>query len=601
MDFDAAREGGEGSDSPDTTPLPPPPRPEEAPTLYLSTVPTPDGVSLSVRWTAPDLRSAKDWVGIYVPGAPDSPSIVWKYVPEGAHSGTMAFQLPQGSPYEARYFLDDGYTLAAKSNEGGIVAQPPPPPEPVDRLRAALAVINLAAGPAPISDPRQLISWGRSVLAMRESNPALAEAIAFIEVTYPPKPDGSGGLFGALAKFGNTVVNGVRWIGNTVARAADTIAGAVGSVISFIGGGFPTPADYEPENLCVTAWTDPPKFALLSAVAAIVFPPALLYMGVYVPPNVTGLTLGIAEALAKGGTDRVISKILDPLYNAVKDLAGALIDFALNGKPALVRWAIRKIAERLKDEPLLQGILLGLSEAADSIIEAIRDVTEALKSESFYVDLGDAIKRAAQKFFEGNQSIRDTLTWIGGAISGGGIAIATLVEKGVDGLQEAFAKLAEKILGIPADFDRLSERVRIEIAKAKAQITSGGKSALDLFHVFVSNLRSGVAAVADALRKLPFKIGDILGSFMDLLGELVARAEAFILGLLGLAQQPEPESPPPAPAPAPPTQPDRDEPAAPSGGGLLWMIGAAVAGGLLAGPPGAIGGAAAGALLGKGK
>lgn len=615
--FGAAREGG-GSDSPDTFPAPAP-SPEIARTVQAQGILTPDGFfSITVRWTAPEMRSPKDWVGIYRPGAPNSPSIAWKYVPTLGVGGILEFQVPPDGSYVARYFLDDGYGLAASSGPITVpIALPPPPPAPspiIDigqisaefraKRDAAIAIVNLAAGPAPLDNPSQLIPWVRNVFTLRASNPALSEAIAFIEAAYPPKADGSGGLFGALSAAGNAVVDGVRFIGGAIARGANAIAGVAGSIIDFVAGGFPTPADYEPENLCVTAWTDPPKFALLSAVAAIVFPPALLYMGVYVPPNVTGLTLGLAEALAKGGPERAISKILDPLYNAVADLAGALLDYAFNGNAALVRWAIKKVADRLPDD-VLKGILLACSEAADSIVEVIQSANK-LKDEAFYVGLGDAITRASQKFFEGNRGLRDTLSWIGDAIKGGGAAIATLVEKGAAGVQEAFAKLAEKVLGIPADFDRLTEKAKAEIAAAKAQIMEGGKSPLDLFHAFVSNLRSGVAAVADALRKLPLKIGQLLGGLIDLLGQLIAKAEAFIAGLMGLAQRWmegafNPPPPPVVVTPTPIPGPIPTEPTPASSGSLLLILGGGLVGGLLGGPVGAGLGAGAGAFLGKGK
>ncbi len=54
-----------------------------------------------------------DWVGIYAPGGADDAFIAWQYA--GGQAGTVTFTgLPAGT-YEARTYLNDSYTLAARS------------------------------------------------------------------------------------------------------------------------------------------------------------------------------------------------------------------------------------------------------------------------------------------------------------------------------------------------------------------------------------------------------------------------------------------------------------------------------------------------------
>lgn len=473
------------------------------------------------------------------------------------------------------------------------------------RLHAATTIVMLAVGPYPFSgNLSEILAWARRIKEKRESNPDVATAMDFIEQMFPPQPDGRGGLLGALAEVGEAAIKGVQIVGGAIVRGVSAVGHAIGSVISFVAGGFPSPADYEPENLCVTAWTDPAKFAVLSAVAAIIFPPALLYMGTYVPPSVLGLTAGLAQAMIKGGTERVIAKILNPLFDAVAELAGALLDYAFNGNAALVRWAIKKIAQRLPDS-VVKGVLLALSTAADTIIDAIKSASRVTE-EGFWDEIGKSVREAGAKFFGTNMELRTHLEWIGNAIAGGGAAVAILIDKQLGGVQEAFQTMAARVLGLGAEFDRLPERERAYIADAKAQVGSDGKSQLDVFHMLMANLKDGAASLADALKKLPFKIGDILGAIVGLLSAVLTKVEQFIDGLLALAGAWRDgmfnPAPPPMTTPLPPAQeiptPIVDEP--PTGslfGKLLFVAAGGIAGALVGGPPGLVVGAAAGAVI----
>ncbi len=86
------------------------------------------GASLSVSWTAPSGRPGTDWLGLYQVGDPDG-SYIWADYTGGAASGSRSLTAPsQTGQYEFRYFLQDSYTLAVRSNpvtvEGGGSTDP---------------------------------------------------------------------------------------------------------------------------------------------------------------------------------------------------------------------------------------------------------------------------------------------------------------------------------------------------------------------------------------------------------------------------------------------------------------------------------------------
>lgn len=88
---------------------------------------------ISVKWTAPETHDNKDWIALYRVGAPAEPlppETVWKYVPPGT-GGELQLANPGVGEWEARYFLRDGFTLAATSAKIVVVAtEPIPDPAP---------------------------------------------------------------------------------------------------------------------------------------------------------------------------------------------------------------------------------------------------------------------------------------------------------------------------------------------------------------------------------------------------------------------------------------------------------------------------------------
>ena len=94
----------------------------------LSVSPTTIGAAATVtaNWSGIASPTATDWIGLYKPGAPPSPSIAWRYT-TGTAAGNVPFTIPStvaAGTYELRLFANDGYTLLAVS--GPITVTTPP-------------------------------------------------------------------------------------------------------------------------------------------------------------------------------------------------------------------------------------------------------------------------------------------------------------------------------------------------------------------------------------------------------------------------------------------------------------------------------------------
>jgi hypothetical protein len=616
--FGAARERGSETEPSEPLPTPPPP-PPVTPQLEPGQQLTP-GQWISSRGGASHLVHQTDGnVVIYTNGQP-----VWSTNTYGTATATLSMQ-PDGNlvlyaaegsanalwssgtwEYPGSYarVLDVG-ELQIIAPGGAVVfsSRPAPAPAPPeaspfppgfpggDVLGEALEIAKrivvenmaiLAEKVGPIPFPKgnltawrqEVIDWSRKAYELAQTDPDVARAYQMIAERKPP--DG-GGLFGAIEWVKDKVVGAVK---------------AVGTVIEFVAGDLPSPDDYDPENLIVTAYTNPIKFALLSGVAALVFPPALLYMGSYLPPNPLGLTAALGVSYARGGGKRVVQRILEPIGEHFGEMLNVAIDFALNREVALVRWALRKIAERLGDG-VPKGIILALAEAADSVVDAIKNIT-ALKNEAFYIGVGGAIEKIADRFTGG---LQEALKLAGQAIQAGGAAVSIILDKGLAGLKEAKDTLLEGLIGIPSDFASFPERVQAEIAKAKV-------AGIAMASALAQNLRQGIDDLAKAAENIPGSLRDLAGTLLSLVGRLSDEVNEFLGRLMELAAIPEDQLPAPAPAPAPTSSPDAgsDSPA-PTGGGMSKIL-AIGAGGLVGaliggGPIGAVVGAAGAAALAK--
>ncbi|TXG84759.1 MAG: hypothetical protein E6R14_04930 [Thermomicrobiales bacterium] len=97
------------------------------------------GESITFSWQAPSTHSTRDWVGLFLNFQPSSGSttVKFKYVPSGT-SGFLTITAPatqNGLTYQLRYFLNDGWTEADRSNliavsSTATAPTPPPPPPP---------------------------------------------------------------------------------------------------------------------------------------------------------------------------------------------------------------------------------------------------------------------------------------------------------------------------------------------------------------------------------------------------------------------------------------------------------------------------------------
>ncbi len=93
------------------------------------------GEHLTVSWQSPAGNSTTDWVGFYLVGSPDA-SHLWRAYTGGVAAGNLTFTVPRiAGQCEARYYLDNSYTLAARSQAITVNASDTP-----------------ALGPAPARD-----------------------------------------------------------------------------------------------------------------------------------------------------------------------------------------------------------------------------------------------------------------------------------------------------------------------------------------------------------------------------------------------------------------------------------------------------------------
>jgi hypothetical protein len=99
------------------------------PTRSLTTNPSTVSIggSFVANWAAPAGSSPTDWIGLFRIGAPNSPSIAWRFT-GGTTTGGVTFTAPnQPGQYELRYFLNNTYALVLKSDPITVSAGPVAP------------------------------------------------------------------------------------------------------------------------------------------------------------------------------------------------------------------------------------------------------------------------------------------------------------------------------------------------------------------------------------------------------------------------------------------------------------------------------------------
>jgi phospholipase C len=112
---------------------------------------------VSVKWSAlPGDVTAKSWIGLYKLGSPhnaDNPSVKWAYT-DGVASGAWSTIAPQEpGAYEFRYFRDQGYNLAAKSNSFTIASPTEPAALEVNTTTAFIESTLATVWSAPSGNP----------------------------------------------------------------------------------------------------------------------------------------------------------------------------------------------------------------------------------------------------------------------------------------------------------------------------------------------------------------------------------------------------------------------------------------------------------------
>jgi len=93
-------------------------------TLSVTPASVVPGADVSATWSGIPAPTSTDWLGLYTPGAPNSPSISWRYT-NGAASGTLPFTIPAANApgtHQLRLFANDGHTLLATSNNFSVSA-----------------------------------------------------------------------------------------------------------------------------------------------------------------------------------------------------------------------------------------------------------------------------------------------------------------------------------------------------------------------------------------------------------------------------------------------------------------------------------------------
>ena len=100
--------------------------------LTASPAPVTGGGSVTASWNGIAAPTAKDWIGLYTPGAATASFTDWIYVScsqtpgsAGAASGSCPFVVPSNVPpgtYQLRFLANDGFTVRATSNTFTVTA-----------------------------------------------------------------------------------------------------------------------------------------------------------------------------------------------------------------------------------------------------------------------------------------------------------------------------------------------------------------------------------------------------------------------------------------------------------------------------------------------
>ena len=92
--------------------------------LSASPASVPAGGSVTGTWGGICAPTGTDWIGLYLPGAPNQPSLAWRYTTGTASGGvpvTIPATLTPGT-YELRLFSNNGYTRLGTSGTFAVTS-----------------------------------------------------------------------------------------------------------------------------------------------------------------------------------------------------------------------------------------------------------------------------------------------------------------------------------------------------------------------------------------------------------------------------------------------------------------------------------------------
>ena len=92
--------------------------------LSASPASAPAGGSVTGTWSGICAPTGSDWIGLYLPGAPNQPSLAWRYT-TGTASGNVPLTIPATlapGTYELRLFSNNGYTRLGTSGTFAVTS-----------------------------------------------------------------------------------------------------------------------------------------------------------------------------------------------------------------------------------------------------------------------------------------------------------------------------------------------------------------------------------------------------------------------------------------------------------------------------------------------
>lgn len=196
---------------------------------------------------------------------------------------------------------------------------------------------------------------------------------------------------------------GAPW--TALGKSCRGLPAGVGNVVSDVLGSLlaparlPTAEEYEPVNLFHAQLYDPARFIALSAYANE-FPPALikggfLYCNMFVLspqmfiPGIGGFWLAMDDAKKKGGDAMAADQVLGALANVFPEYLGFVIDFFLTGWGALAKKCLQLHARNMPEGDG-KAFMTAIANNYGSFTDAIQN-PDSWKKRSIYISIGQSM------------------------------------------------------------------------------------------------------------------------------------------------------------------------------------------------------------------